>query len=129
MAWLDLDGGWRRVNPPLCALLGYDPAELAGQTFQALTHPDDLPANLQTLSRLLKGEISESVMEKRLRRKDGSYTWVRVHAALQRDQADDAQGRILCVYNDVSDYRQQVDALQQRIHELEQQAGSDKKRR
>jgi len=52
-----------------------------------------------------------------------------VHAALQRDQADDAQGRILCVYNDVSDYRQQVDALQQRIHELEQQAGSDKKRR
>lgn len=129
MAWLDLDGGWRRVNPPLCALLGYDPAELAGQTFQALTHPDDLPANLQTLSRLLKGEISESVMEKRLRRKDGSYTWVRVHAALQRDQADDAQGRILCVYSDVSDYRQQVDALQQRIHELEQQAGSDKKRR
>ncbi|WZB73980.1 PAS domain S-box protein [Achromobacter insuavis] len=127
MAWLDLEGHWLRVNPPLCALLGYDATELSDQTFQALTHPDDLPANLQTMSRLLKGEITESVMEKRLRRQDGGYTWVRVHAALQRDQADDAQGRILCVYQDVSHYRQETDRLRQRISMLEQQLGTSGK--
>ncbi len=57
MALVGLDGRWLRVNHKLCAIVGYPREELMGLTFQDITHPDDLAADLAYVERLLAGEI------------------------------------------------------------------------
>uniref|UniRef100_UPI00286B0A67 PAS domain S-box protein n=1 Tax=Chamaesiphon sp. OTE_8_metabat_110 TaxID=2964696 RepID=UPI00286B0A67 len=51
-----LDGTWLRVNQKLCEIVGFTPAELATTTFQAITEPADLDADLAQAARLVAGE-------------------------------------------------------------------------
>lgn len=69
-------GRFARVNRRYCDLLGYTSAEMARTTFMALTHPDDLPPDLDRMRRLVAGEIADFTLEKRLIRKDGRVVWV-----------------------------------------------------
>ncbi|NJN38179.1 MAG: PAS domain S-box protein [Acaryochloridaceae cyanobacterium CSU_3_4] len=57
IAHVDLEGRWLRVNQTLCNIVGYSEAELLEQTFQNITHPDDLAADLAYVQQLLAGEI------------------------------------------------------------------------
>ena len=56
---------------------GYTAAELQQITFQDLTHPDDLEADLAKVCALLAGDIETYGMEKRYIRRDGSTVWWR----------------------------------------------------
>ena len=49
---------------------------MAGKTFQDLTHPEDLAADLILVNRMIAGEIPQYSLEKRYIRKDGSIVWV-----------------------------------------------------
>jgi PAS domain S-box-containing protein len=91
LASVALDGRWIMVNDALCRLLGYPKTELLQKDFQQLTHPEDLAADLAQAQRLLAGEIPSYSMEKRYRRKDGSFVWARLTGAAVRD----ATGRTL----------------------------------
>src|SRR5436305_10242493 len=51
VAHVGLDGRWLEVNDRLCAIVGYDRAELLAKTFQDITHPDDLNADLDQVRR------------------------------------------------------------------------------
>ena len=46
MAIVGLDGRWIRVNKSICEIVGYSQPELLTKTFQDITHPDDLAADL-----------------------------------------------------------------------------------
>ncbi|GGL07622.1 PAS domain S-box protein [Caulobacter rhizosphaerae] len=70
-----LDGAFLKVNPTLCRMVGYSHEELLGLNFQAITHPDDLDADLGLLADLYNGRISTYRMDKRYIRKDGSIVW------------------------------------------------------
>jgi PAS domain S-box-containing protein len=85
MSLVGLDGRFLRVNAALCALTGYSEAELLTKTFQEITHPDDLEADLAQVDRLLAGEMRAFHMEKRYLRKDGEVIWIRLSSALVRD--------------------------------------------
>jgi two-component system sensor histidine kinase/response regulator len=87
LALVALDGSFLRVNPALCALIGYTCAELVSMTFLLLTHADDLAANLAFMQRTLAGEIANYDMEKRYLHKNGDIVWVRLSACLVRDDA------------------------------------------
>ena len=65
------DGAWLRVNQRLCQTLGYSRAELLQKRFQDLTHPEDLPSNLDQFTALMRGEIDTFQVEKRYLHKDG----------------------------------------------------------
>jgi PAS domain S-box-containing protein len=88
MSLVDLDGRFLRVNAALCALTGYPEAELLARTFHDITHPDDRAADLAQVKRLLAGEIRAYQVEKRYVRKDGEVVWIRLHAALVRDEQE-----------------------------------------
>ncbi|MCY1186153.1 PAS domain S-box protein [compost metagenome] len=92
-------------------------------TFQDLTHPDDLAVNMQHLQRLLAGEIDRYVVEKRFRRKDGGYVWVRAKTTLQRRRQDGRPEHLISVFEDVSSARVERERLQARIAELEARLG------
>ena len=81
------DGAWLRVNQRLCEILGYSRAELLQKNFQEMTHPEDLPFNLDRFTALMRGEIDTYHLEKRYLHKDGHAVWVDLTAAVQRDQA------------------------------------------
>ncbi len=66
------DGRWLRVNDALCRILGYTADELVTESFQDITHPDDLAADLADQKRVLDGEINSYDTDKRHLRKDGS---------------------------------------------------------
>ncbi len=79
------DGRWLLVNQRLCEIVGYTQAELLARTFQDITHPDDLAADLDLVRQVLAGEIDTYSMEKRYIRKDGSIVWVNLTVALVRE--------------------------------------------
>src|SRR4051794_11357089 len=87
MAHVGLDGRWLEVNDRLCAIVGYDRGDLLAKSFQDITHPDDLDADLDHVRRLLSGEGSSYWMDKRYVRKDGSTVWVQLTVSLVRDEA------------------------------------------
>lgn len=49
IALVSPDGHWLAVNQALCGIVGYSEAEMLGLTFQDITHPDDLDADLHLL--------------------------------------------------------------------------------
>ncbi|MDK9726253.1 MAG: PAS domain S-box protein [Sterolibacteriaceae bacterium MAG5] len=71
MAITSPEKGWVVANEALCKLLGYSLEELRATTWNQLTHPDDLAADLAHFERMLAGEIDGYSLEKRFIRKDG----------------------------------------------------------
>jgi PAS domain S-box-containing protein len=91
VALVGLDGKWLQVNRCLCDLLGYAKPELLAKTFQDITHPDDLQADLAYLRQLRAGEIPSYSMEKRYYRKDGAQIWIFLTVTLVTDAAGQPQ--------------------------------------
>ena len=82
MAHVALDGRWLRINDKLCEIVGYSREELLARTFQDITHPKDLDADLRHVKRMLAGQIREYSMEKRYVRKDRSRAWVKLTVSM-----------------------------------------------
>ena len=85
MALVGTNGRWLQVNRSLCRLVGYSEEELLAKTFQDITHPDDLEADLGYVRRLLAGEIQTYQMEKRYLHRDGRVVWISLNVSLMRD--------------------------------------------
>lgn len=87
MALVALDGRWLRVNKSLCEIVGYTEAELLQKTFQDITHPEDLAADLALVRELIDGRRRFYQLEKRYLHRDGHAVWIRLTASLMRDAA------------------------------------------
>jgi PAS domain S-box-containing protein len=68
-------------------LLGYTEQEFVQRNFQALTHPDDLEADMRLLGDTLAGHIDRYRMEKRYLHKSGRIVWGLLSVSLVRDSA------------------------------------------
>ncbi len=97
---ISLEGHWLRVNRKLCAILGYSQDELMALTFQDVTYPDDLEADLHNVKRILTGEIAAYAMEKRYIRKDGRVIWINLHISLVR-KPDNTPDYFIAVVEDI----------------------------
>jgi len=104
MALVDLDGSFREVNHALARLLGYEEDELVGVTFQQITHPEDLEADLENVARLLDGTLDHYTMEKRYLTKSGEIVWVLLAVSLARDDQD-LPAYFITQMSDVTDSR------------------------
>jgi diguanylate cyclase (GGDEF)-like protein/PAS domain S-box-containing protein len=70
------DGRLICVNQAFCNIVGYREDELAERSFQDITYPADIEADLRFMQRMVAGEIERYDMEKRYVRKSGESTWV-----------------------------------------------------
>ncbi|MGN6798772.1 MAG: PAS domain S-box protein, partial [Gaiellaceae bacterium] len=84
MALVGIDGRFLEINRAFCDLLGYSAEEMTAQTFQHITHPDDLARDLEKVERTLADEFDSYQMEKRYIRADGSEVWVMLSVTLVR---------------------------------------------
>ena len=87
MALVGLDGSFLRVNRALPEIVGHDAEDLLALTFQDITHPDDLDADLELVRQVIAGELRSYRMEKRYLRADGEQAWVLLSVSLVRDDA------------------------------------------
>ena len=101
-ALVGLDGGWLWVNSAICDTLGYSRDELRAVTFQDITHPDDLDADIGHVGRLLRGDVSAYQMDKRYVRKDGSTVWCSLAVTLVRG-ADGKADYFISTVQDISE--------------------------
>ncbi len=108
MALVAPDGRWLQVNPALCRIVGYSAAELLATNFQAVTHPDDLTADLDHMGRVLAGDINTYQMEKRYLHKLGHLVWILLSVSLVHD----AEGQPLYFISQIQDITERKQAEQ-----------------
>ena len=80
-ALVSRDGTFTQVNPAFCRISGHSEESLIGNTFQAITHPEDLDADIRQATALAEREIADYVMEKRYIKANGQSVWIRLHAS------------------------------------------------
>ncbi len=111
IAQIDPSGRFVLVNQRYCDIVGYDPEALYQMRFQDLTHPEDLPRNLELLERLL-GDGPGYVIEKRYLRKDGSHVWVSNGVRAVQDASGRVQ-YITTVTIDITERKRAEEALRE----------------
>jgi diguanylate cyclase (GGDEF)-like protein/PAS domain S-box-containing protein len=113
VAIVGLDGTFLHVNHELTEIVGYPAAELVDITFQEITHPDDLDADLAQVDALLAGEVDSYELEKRYFTKDGRLIWVLLAVAIVRDE-DGLPRHFISQLQDISERKR----LEAHTHEL-----------
>jgi PAS domain S-box-containing protein len=111
IAEADPSGKFVLVNQTFCDLVGYTADELMALRMQDITHPDDLPRNLELFDRGVS-QGAAYVIEKRYVRKDGTIVWVNNSVSTIRDPAGDPV-RLCAVCIDVTDRKRFELALRQ----------------
>ncbi len=101
------------VNRALQDLVGYTEKELLATTFQNITHPDDLAADLDKRRQLLAGDIPYFMMEKRYVHKHGHAVWILACVSLIRDRAGTPL-HFLVQVQDITSRKQAETAIQVR---------------
>jgi PAS domain S-box-containing protein len=115
MALVGDDGRFLEVNRALCAIMGYSEEELLAQTFQQITHPEDLDGDVALVRQVLSGERQSYQLDKRYIRKDGEAVWVRLSVSLVRD-ADGAPVHFVAQIKDISEQRRAAELAEQLRH-------------
>jgi len=86
MGALDLEGRLVWANPAWRAVLGRDPAELAGTPYLELLHPDDHGRALTVQAELAAGAVVRPELEVRLRTTAGEDRWILFNAVYSPEE-------------------------------------------
>ncbi|WP_253383793.1 diguanylate cyclase [unidentified bacterial endosymbiont] len=105
MALVGIEGQWLQANKALCTFLGYSQAELQALTFQQLTWPEDLHADLEQLEQLINGDINTYSLEKRYYTRDGEVVWALLAVSVVR-HADGTPLYFIAQIEDINDLKQ-----------------------
>jgi PAS domain S-box-containing protein len=112
IAHVSREGRFLRINKKFCDIVGYSEDEMLAVTFQDITHPDDLEADLEYVVQVLNGEIETYSMDKRCYRKNGSIVWVNLTVSLVFDKGGNPK-YFVSVIQDISERKQAEEALRQ----------------
>ena len=113
VAHSSLEGRLLLMNQKLCDILGYTAEEIVTKTYQEVTHPDDLEAELEYARGLIAGEIESCSYEKRYVRKDGTPIWVNLTASVVRDDETGAPSCFVAIIEDISARKAAEEALRE----------------
>lgn len=118
MALVGPDGKWLKVNSSVCQMFGYSEDELRSMTFQDITHPDDIEADLDNVRKLLSGEIDCFRMEKRYFHKDGHVVWALLSVSLVRDEQGEPVNFVSQIIDITASKEAESDSRYQAEHDL-----------
>ena len=123
MCFLDANGRFEEVNDALCHLFGYDANTLIGKTWQELTAPDFLEADLKEVEDILEGRIDSYRTIKQYVHADGHLIWGDISVSCVRDE----NARVENFIAQISDITAAVEA-NERNHALTQRLQAQSER-
>lgn len=125
IARLSLQGQFLQINDTCCKMIGYSEQEILSGTisFQQITHPEDLAADIELIRQLLTGEIETYHIEKRYFHKSGAIVWVFLAVSLMRDEAGNPRYLISAIQDITQRKRAEFEVLQAK-EELEDRVES-----
>jgi diguanylate cyclase (GGDEF)-like protein/PAS domain S-box-containing protein len=105
------------VNRAFCEMTGYTEAEILKNGWDAITPADDQTGIFAAFERLWSGELDAMQMERRYKRKDGSWLWGHVSVARVADDSGRAR-YVIDQVQDISDRKHAQQALEhQALHD------------
>ena len=120
MAITDGRGRIVTANEALCRLTEYREEELRQLTWVAITHPEDLPRNLELGRRMMAGELPSFVLEKRYVTRSGKIVWVRNSTSVL-DYRGGVPHQVIALVEDITERREAEEALQRSFADLQHQ--------
>ncbi|MEO0853851.1 MAG: PAS domain S-box protein [Cyanobacteria bacterium J06648_11] len=118
IACLSPENTYTYASPACKPLLGYQPAELHGQHFFELFHPEDRAAWERTIAAV--GRLPDThALSYRARCKAGNYVWLETTSRVIRDLAGDVR-EIVTVSRDITERKQAEAELRRYEEHLEQ---------
>ncbi len=118
MALVGLDGRWQLINENMSTILGYSRDEFMNLTFQDMTHPDDLEADLMMLQETLDNKRKTYSIEKRYFHKEGHVVFGLLNVSLIRDP-DGTPLYFISQINDISVRVNTEQELKKSLNEME----------
>jgi PAS domain S-box-containing protein len=118
IAHVSPDGEFLRINDRFCEIVGYARDEMLALTFQGITHPDDLAADVEHVQRLLRGEADTYSMKKRYYRRDGDTVWVNLTVSLIREDTGKPRW-FVAVAQDITELERAQESLREREARLQ----------
>ncbi|WP_083966585.1 putative bifunctional diguanylate cyclase/phosphodiesterase [Demequina globuliformis] len=113
MALVDLEWRLMEVNRSFAEMMGSTVAALRGVPFSSLSHPQDLHAERDQLTRLYEGLQNRFNLEKRYVRADGNVVWAKLDVGLVR-HAGGAPDHYVVQVRDSTDDRMHSEILAHR---------------
>ncbi len=95
------EGIFTYVSPACRDLLGYEPEQLVGVNSYTLFHPEDLENIRESHRYIAQGRVVSTVTY-RMRRKNGTYTWLETTSKTIWDEETSSVSEIITVSRDVS---------------------------
>jgi len=113
----DMHGNILYISPACRTLIGYEPAELTGQSIIPLIHPDDVKSILELISSS-RWDDPTTAIPYRARHKNGEYIWLETTARIIYDPENKAT-EVQSSSRDITERRQAQVALQKAHDELQ----------
>ncbi len=102
-------GNFSVVNPTFEKIIGWPKEQLKDLDWRKITHPDDLPLNIEKYE---KGETDEYSLEKRILKADGSYAWIDLAVASLVESA--GENRLhMWIIQDINERKRAKEALEE----------------
>jgi len=98
------------VSPNVFDVLGFQPAEMTGQSITPFIHPDDIQVCVRSFEQLLSTGQKQSGIEYRAPHKQGGWGWLTANMGLTHDT--NGQPLIVGVTRDIRDRKQAEKALE-----------------
>src|SRR6266567_2996917 len=116
MAVVSLESTLLQVNKAFCEMLGYGEQELAGRSFSAITHHDDIEKGRLLAMQALKGEIGSYKVEKRYLKKNHETLWADLTVTVLRHQDGQAMYGLVMIENIIE--RKRAKLLEEERHHM-----------
>ncbi|HYK36368.1 sensor domain-containing diguanylate cyclase [Alloacidobacterium sp.] len=121
----DLNHHREYISPAVQWMMGWDPRELIGATYEdGIVHPDDVAALTAMLEALKSGEPAKSLTY-RCRKKDGTYLWMEANISLYCDRITGEPIGYVNVVRNVAERKAAEERLQDAYLALETLASVD----
>ncbi|MDI9257976.1 sensor histidine kinase [Flavobacterium sedimenticola] len=103
-------GHFITINKEYARIVGYTTDELLQLSFQDITYPDDLQADLDNMEKIKSGAIKDFWMEKRYIHKNGNIVWVNLIVAVLWKENNTVLNHIAIV-EDITDKKKAEEEL------------------
>ena len=106
------------VNNAFCNMVGFSKEHLLANSYDDLTHPDDLSSSLEYRGKLASGAIDKFSLEKRYLHKDGGTVWGSINTTVLRDEQGDVKNYVSFI-RDISLQKEAEKELESKTSMLE----------